>query len=45
MLNDIYLYSISPSHARKFYREGIKSIEDLHKIEDELTHEQKIGLK
>ncbi|KAN0041484.1 hypothetical protein ACTFIV_004025 [Dictyostelium citrinum] len=36
---------IGPKAAQKFYDEGIKSIKDLEKIKDRLTHHQQIGLK
>lgn len=36
---------IGPAHARKFYREGVRKIEDLNDRKDELTHEQQLGLK
>ncbi|XP_056364633.1 DNA polymerase beta isoform X1 [Oenanthe melanoleuca] len=36
---------IGPAAARKFVEEGIKTLEDLRKIEHKLTHHQRIGLK
>ncbi|KAK5580970.1 hypothetical protein RB653_000997 [Dictyostelium firmibasis] len=36
---------IGPKAAQKFFDEGIKSIKDLEKIKDRLTHHQQIGLK
>ncbi|TTB27301.1 DNA polymerase beta [Bagarius yarrelli] len=36
---------IGPAAARKFYDEGVKTIEDLKKIEHKLNHHQQIGLK
>ncbi|XP_068012893.1 DNA polymerase beta isoform X2 [Melanerpes formicivorus] len=36
---------IGPAAARKFVEEGIKTLEDLRKIEHKLTHHQQIGLK
>lgn len=36
---------IGPAAARKFYDEGVKTLEDLKKIEHKLNHHQQIGLK
>ncbi|KAJ8414130.1 hypothetical protein AAFF_G00067280 [Aldrovandia affinis] len=36
---------IGPAAARKFVEEGVKSLEDLKKIEHKLNHHQQIGLK
>ncbi|XP_077571038.1 DNA polymerase beta [Stigmatopora nigra] len=36
---------IGPAAARKFFDEGVKSLEDLKKIEHKLNHHQQIGLK
>ncbi|KAN0047825.1 hypothetical protein ACTA71_002212 [Dictyostelium dimigraforme] len=36
---------IGPKAAQKFFDEGIKSIKDLEKIKDRLTHHQQMGLK
>ncbi|XP_057240479.1 DNA polymerase beta isoform X2 [Malurus melanocephalus] len=36
---------IGPAAARKFVEEGIKTLEDLRKIEHKLTHHQQVGLK
>ncbi|KAI4898755.1 hypothetical protein NFI96_014139 [Prochilodus magdalenae] len=36
---------IGPAAARKFYEEGVKTLEDLKKIEHKLNHHQQIGLK
>uniref|UniRef100_A0A674MNN8 DNA polymerase n=1 Tax=Takifugu rubripes TaxID=31033 RepID=A0A674MNN8_TAKRU len=35
---------IGPAAARKFFEEGVKTLEDLKKIEHKLNHHQKIGL-
>uniref|UniRef100_A0A3P8PGF7 DNA polymerase n=1 Tax=Astatotilapia calliptera TaxID=8154 RepID=A0A3P8PGF7_ASTCA len=36
---------IGPAAARKFVEEGVKTLEDLKKIERKLNHHQQIGLK
>ncbi|XP_026176999.1 DNA polymerase beta isoform X2 [Mastacembelus armatus] len=36
---------IGPAAARKFFEEGVKTLEDLKKIEHKLNHHQQIGLK
>lgn len=36
---------IGPAAARKFFDEGVKTLEDLKKIEHKLNHHQQIGLK
>ncbi|CAB1436178.1 unnamed protein product [Pleuronectes platessa] len=36
---------IGPAAARKFFEEGVKTLEDLKKIESKLNHHQQIGLK
>ncbi|XP_053480803.1 DNA polymerase beta isoform X1 [Ictalurus furcatus] len=36
---------IGPAAARKFYDEGVKTLDDLKKIEHKLNHHQQIGLK
>ncbi|KAM9823459.1 DNA polymerase beta [Syngnathus typhle] len=36
---------IGPAAARKFFEEGVKSLEDLKNIEHKLNHHQQIGLK
>ncbi|XP_028853160.1 DNA polymerase beta [Denticeps clupeoides] len=36
---------IGPAAARKFFEEGVKTLEDLKKVEHKLNHHQKIGLK
>ncbi|CAL1614929.1 unnamed protein product [Knipowitschia caucasica] len=36
---------IGPAAARKFYDEGVKTLEDLKKIEHKLNHHQQIGLR
>ncbi|CAL8345546.1 unnamed protein product [Lota lota] len=36
---------IGPAAARKFFEEGVKTLEDLKNIEDKLNHHQQIGLK
>ncbi|XP_027023011.1 DNA polymerase beta [Tachysurus fulvidraco] len=36
---------IGPAAARKFYDEGVKTLDDLRKIEHKLNHHQQIGLK
>lgn len=36
---------IGPAAARKFFDEGVKTIEDLKKINHKLNHHQQIGLK
>ncbi|XP_075889410.1 DNA polymerase beta [Nelusetta ayraudi] len=36
---------IGPAAARKFFEEGVKTLDDLKKIEDKLNHHQQIGLK
>jgi len=36
---------IGPAAARKFFEDGIKTLDDLRKIEDKLNHHQQIGLK
>ena len=36
---------LSPSHAHMLVKEGIRSIEDLEKNKEKLTHHQQIGLK
>ncbi|KAG9330355.1 hypothetical protein JZ751_025658 [Albula glossodonta] len=36
---------IGPAAARKFVEEGVKTLEDLKKIEHKLNHHQQIGLK
>lgn len=36
---------IGPAAARKFFEEGVKTLEDLQKIEHKLNHHQQIGLK
>ncbi|KAJ3604238.1 hypothetical protein NHX12_028979 [Muraenolepis orangiensis] len=36
---------IGPAAARKFFEDGVKTLEDLRKIEDKLNHHQQIGLK
>ncbi|XP_055080095.1 LOW QUALITY PROTEIN: DNA polymerase beta [Periophthalmus magnuspinnatus] len=36
---------IGPAAARKFYEEGVKTLEDLKKIEHKLNHHQQIGLR
>jgi len=36
---------IGPANAKKLVDEGIKTLEDLKKHQDKLTHHQKIGLK
>uniref|UniRef100_A0AAY5EWZ7 DNA polymerase n=1 Tax=Electrophorus electricus TaxID=8005 RepID=A0AAY5EWZ7_ELEEL len=35
---------IGPAAARKFYDEGVKTLEDLKKVEHKLNHHQQIGL-
>ena len=44
-MNCKYCKKNRPAHARKFYREGVRKIEDLNDRKDELTHEQQLGLK
>ncbi|KAF2071194.1 hypothetical protein CYY_007480 [Polysphondylium violaceum] len=45
-LNEISSISgIGPVLAKKLLSEGVKSIKDLEKIKDKLTHHQQIGLK
>ncbi|XP_037115040.1 DNA polymerase beta [Syngnathus acus] len=36
---------IGPAAARKFFEEGVKSLEDLKNIEHKLNHHQQIGLR
>ncbi|XP_035022469.1 DNA polymerase beta [Hippoglossus stenolepis] len=36
---------IGPAAARKFFEEGVKTLEDLKKIEHKLNHHQQIGIK
>uniref|UniRef100_A0A667YG72 DNA polymerase n=1 Tax=Myripristis murdjan TaxID=586833 RepID=A0A667YG72_9TELE len=36
---------IGPAAARKFYEDGVKTLEDLKKIEHKLNHHQQIGLR
>ncbi|XP_032435263.1 DNA polymerase beta [Xiphophorus hellerii] len=36
---------IGPAAARKFVEEGVKTLDDLKKVEHKLNHHQKIGLK
>ncbi|XP_018584158.1 DNA polymerase beta [Scleropages formosus] len=36
---------IGPAAARKFVEEGVKTLDDLRKVEHKLNHHQKIGLK
>ncbi|XP_010782521.1 DNA polymerase beta [Notothenia coriiceps] len=36
---------IGPAAARKFFEEGVKTLEDLKKIEHKLNHHQQIGLR
>ncbi|XP_036383016.1 DNA polymerase beta [Megalops cyprinoides] len=36
---------IGPAAARKFVEEGVKTLEDLKKVEHKLNHHQQIGLK
>ncbi|XP_068461466.1 DNA polymerase beta [Clinocottus analis] len=36
---------IGPAAARKFFEEGVKTLEDLKKIESKLNHHQQLGLK
>lgn len=36
---------IGPAAARKFFEDGVKTLEDLKKIEHKLNHHQQIGLK
>uniref|UniRef100_A0A3Q2DAH2 DNA polymerase n=1 Tax=Cyprinodon variegatus TaxID=28743 RepID=A0A3Q2DAH2_CYPVA len=36
---------IGPAAARKFFEEGVKTLDDLKKVEHKLNHHQKIGLK
>ncbi|TNN66825.1 DNA polymerase beta [Liparis tanakae] len=36
---------IGPAAARKFFEDGVKTLEDLKKIESKLNHHQQIGLK
>lgn len=36
---------IGPAAARKFFEEGVKTLDDLKKIESKLNHHQQLGLK
>ncbi|KAK5870939.1 hypothetical protein PBY51_003845 [Eleginops maclovinus] len=36
---------IGPAAARKFFEEGVKTLEDLKKIEHKLNHHQQVGLR
>ncbi|KAG7263923.1 hypothetical protein CRUP_029263 [Coryphaenoides rupestris] len=36
---------IGPAAARKYFEDGVKTLEDLKKIEHKLNHHQQIGLK
>uniref|UniRef100_A0A3B3CF09 DNA polymerase n=1 Tax=Oryzias melastigma TaxID=30732 RepID=A0A3B3CF09_ORYME len=36
---------IGPAAARKFFEEGVKTLDDLKKVEHKLNHHQKIGLR
>lgn len=41
----IRVSGIGPTAARTLYESGIRSIDDLRKNKDKLTHHQQIGLK